>query len=135
MARQLLRDRQILEDIYEHYEGAFRTFPPGSRQSKIYVPIDIQSIADRLGADGNSIYGRLYYHLDAKYRYKQNDGTSVHLFTLKAGDDPNCVHFPFLEAVLASLRFEERKFWLPIMMSAASLGISTLLAIIKLVSG
>jgi hypothetical protein len=50
-------------------------------------------------ADVDSIFGRLYYYLDAKHRYEQPGGASVDLFTWQAGDDPNCVHFPYLEAL------------------------------------
>ena len=31
------------------------------------VPIDIPGIAARFGVDPDSIFGRLYYHLDPKY--------------------------------------------------------------------
>ena len=80
-----------------------------SRSSKNYVSIDIDRLAEDLRVDADMIWGRLYYHLDEKYRYKQEDGSMVHLFTPRIGDDRDCVHFPYLASVLADLRAESRK--------------------------
>ena len=37
------------------------------RRDKVLVPIDIPKIANGLRADLNSVFGRLYYHLDPLY--------------------------------------------------------------------
>lgn len=58
------------------------------------------------GSTGTSLFGRLYYYLDKKHGYKQDDGTLVPLFSLKVGEDTHCVNFPLLVSVLASLQSE-----------------------------
>jgi hypothetical protein len=74
------------------------------------VPIDIPAIADRFDVDPESIFGRLYYHLDPKYAEPALQGKPRKaLFTPVAGDDENCVNFPLLEAVLAGLWQERRR--------------------------
>jgi hypothetical protein len=78
------------------------------RRSKIMVPIDIPAIADHLDVDPDSVFGRLYYHLDPKYAEPAfQDKPRRALFTPVLGDEQNCVNFPLLEAVLAGL-WEER---------------------------
>ncbi|MCU0988985.1 MAG: hypothetical protein MUE63_05220, partial [Xanthomonadales bacterium] len=58
-------DLQILEEIYRRYYADFAAFQRASpnRETKVYVPIDIQAIADHFKVDGDIIHGRLYYHL------------------------------------------------------------------------
>ena len=100
------------------------------RETKIYVPISCQEIADRLNVNGDIVFGRLYYHLEEKYGYKVPDEpvpTRVHFFALKSGDDYHCIHFPLLVSVLAGLRQERKNFW-----TSTAIAISAL--IISLVS-
>ena len=135
MPRRVLTDRQILEDIHEHYQGAFQVFPfdEANRENKMYVPIDIEKIAARLGADVNSIFGRLYYHLNQKYGYQLvGDNRRVAFFTPVAGADKNCIQFPLLESVLASMRSEHSRFVVATSMAGGSLLISAVLAALKL---
>ncbi len=62
-------DIQILDAIYERYYSTFAAFAKsaGDRSSKIYVPIDIKTIAYTLRVDGDIVFERLYYHLENKY--------------------------------------------------------------------
>ncbi len=99
---------KILNRIYDGYYETFVKNKP-SRSSNNYIPIDIGRLAEDLRVDADIIFGRLYYHLDEKHRYKEEDGSMVHLFALRVGDDSECVHFPFLASVLADLRAESRK--------------------------
>lgn len=64
-------DLAILDAIYEQYYDEFASYDKESptRSSKIHVPIDIISIAERLRVDRDIVFGRLYYHLNAKYEY------------------------------------------------------------------
>ncbi len=91
------------------------THAPGE---KIYVPIDLRAVAEKIGNDPHILFGRLYYHLDAKYRYKNDDGIRVHLFTLKVGANYHCINYPLLAAILsehlAVYANEQRNFWLAI---------------------
>lgn len=84
-------DREILQRIHDRYLDKFGQFERGNpnieRPSKIYVPIDCTAIAKDLGVDPDIVFGRLYYHLEKKYGYIQNNGAKVHLFTMAAGKD------------------------------------------------
>lgn len=122
-------DRQILEVIFEHYRTAFAGYEENKdRSSKIYVPIDCQKIARILGTERDIVFGRLYYHLEHKHGYVQKDGSKdgskVHFFTLKAGNDAKCVNFPLLVSVLADLQEQEKRFWVPTVASFLSLGVA-----------
>jgi hypothetical protein len=77
-----------------------------------FMLIDVAKVAARLGCKSELLFGRLYYHLDAKYRYKQDDGARVDLFHLNIQDKGPAVHFPYLASILAGLEEEHRKlFW------------------------
>lgn len=126
-------DLEILNTIYRLYHSTFVAFErgDGTRDSKIYVPIDCKKIASELKVDADIVFGRLYYHLEKQYGYKQSDGSNVHFFALKVGNDPKCVNFPLMTSVLASLRQERKKFWigtaiaiLALIISAVSLTVS-----------
>ena len=106
--KRLPTDLEILNRIYDGYYGTF-VKDKASRSSRNYVSIDIDRLAEDLGVDVDMMFGWLYYHLDKKHRYKQEDGAAVHLFAPKVGDEKDCVHFPYLGAVLAGLRSERRK--------------------------
>jgi hypothetical protein len=86
------------------------------------VPIDIVAVAERFAIDADIIFGRLYYHLDPKYR-SPSDERKV-FFTPVAGDDGNCVNFPLLEAVLAGLWQQRRRDLFPVVTAVFSLAIA-----------
>lgn len=126
-------DLDILNTIYRLYHSDFVAFErgDGTRSSKIYVPIDCKKVAGSLKVDADIVFGRLYYHLEKQYGYKQANGSNVHFFALKVGNDAKCVNFPLMTSVLASLRQEKRKFWigtaiaiLALIVSSVSLTIS-----------
>lgn len=126
-------DKDILKTIYKMYLSDFENFDRDNktRSSKIYVPIECKAVAKKLKVDPDIVFGRLYYHLEKQYGYKQDDGSLVHFFTLSVGSDVKCVNFPLLMSVLAGLLHEHRKFWistsiavLALMVSAISLTVS-----------
>lgn len=106
-------DLEILDAVYERYYDTFIDFTEGqstSRESKMYVPIDCAQIATDLNVDPDLVFGRLYYDLQYRYGYRQDDGASVPFFTLAVGQrDRHCVSFPRLSAVLSTLRAEEKQ--------------------------
>ena len=124
---KLPTDLQVFERIYAEYAAAFRSFKreEPSRSSKIYVPIDIPRIASLLGTDADELFGRLYYHLDHKYRYQQENGSFVHLFAFALGSERHCINYPYLAAILSEHRLEDRRnswaLWLAIVSLAVSL--------------
>jgi len=126
-------DFELLNYIYERYYSTFSSYTKeeADRDSKIYVPIDCAEVARHFGVDKDIVFGRLYYHLEKKYGYKQSDGVNVPFFALRVGGDIKCINFPLLASVVAGLRQEYRKFWLAtgisigaLVISAVSLGLS-----------
>ena len=116
-------DLEILQKIHDRYMGQYME---KKGDSKNYLPIDCVAIAKDLESDPDLVFGRLYYHLDKKYGYTQDDGSKVHLFTLVAGKDKNAVHFPMLSAVLAELRQSRFRFTTPLVISGIALVISVI---------
>ena len=110
--KRLPTDLQILEAIYERYYETFVKYSEEdhSRSAKIYVPIDIKQLAKDLKVDGDIIFGRLYYHLEKKHVYRQDDGSLVPFFSPRVGGDTHCVNFPLAASVLADLRDQARKY-------------------------
>lgn len=127
-------DYEILNEIYERYYQTFTAFSRNdpNRSAKIFVPLDIATIANRFHVDGDIIFGRLYYHLEQKYGYVRPDGTRVAFFTPAAGSDKHCINFPLLGAVLAGMRQERRRNLWAICVAVASLVISAVSVTISL---
>ena len=122
-------DHAILNDIYNHYYKTFAGFSDETteRSSKIYVPLDIRSIAKRLRVDPDIVFGRLYYHMEERYGYQRSSGDRVHFFAFSVGPDKHCVNFPLLGSVLAGLREEKWK-------ARWTVGLATLSLIVSIVS-
>lgn len=131
-------DLQVLQAIYEEYHHEFSRFSRGSennRQTKIFVPINCQKIAQSLGVDGDIVFGRLYYHLEQKHGYKRSDGSNVAFFTLQAGSDRHCVNFPLLASVLASLQDEDSRARHATMLAWVAIAVSTVSVIATITLG
>jgi hypothetical protein len=126
-------DLEILNEVYERNYDAFAAYSKSApnRDSKIYVPIDLDTIADKLGVDADIVFGRLYYHLNHKHGYRKDDGSYVHLFTPVAGKDRHCVNFPLVASVLADLKQENEKFWWATIIAVFSLIVSVASIIIS----
>ena len=123
---KLPTDLKILKCIYKMYKDEFNNYTKEhpTRDSKIYVPIDIRNIADKLKTDSDILFGRLYYHLDNKYRYEQSDGSKVHLFAFKVGNDMHCIHYPYLAAIVSEKNTDwKRSIW-SLTISLISIGIA-----------
>lgn len=127
-----LTDRRILECIYEMYETAYpgKESPEARGKNDPYLTINVLDVAVRLGCTPEMLFGRLYYHLDAKYRYEQGDGVKVHLFSIVVGDKRHCVNFPYLAAVLAEKDEEHtRQLWsLGLSIAALVLSVASIVA-------
>ncbi|MDP4536549.1 hypothetical protein Q3O60_10150 [Alkalimonas collagenimarina] len=124
--RKPTTDREILKVIHDHYYKTFISYgiSDESRESKIYVPIDCEYLANKLRVDQDIVFGRLYYHLDKKYGYQQPNGSQVHLFAMRVGKDQHAVHFPLLSAVLAEQNYNWFQFYAPLLISIFALTIS-----------
>lgn len=133
MKKPLPTDMQILDLIYEKYYEDFKKFGKDqySRKSKILIPIDIKSIAEELGVDGDIVFGRLYFYLQERYGYTRNNGSMVSLFIFKSQDEMHLVNFPYLGSVLAGMREENSKFLLATFIAVGSAIISIISLIIN----
>jgi hypothetical protein len=133
--KRLPTDLEILEEIYNRYYDTFSAFSDGvpKRNAKIYVPIDIDAIAKHFKVDVDIIFGRLYYYLDRKYGFTEPNDVIVPFFTLAAGPDLKCVHFPLLASVLANLREEKNKYIVNTWISIAAIVISIVSLVISVI--
>jgi hypothetical protein len=134
MSTTIPTDLKILDAIYRRYYAEFAKYSngDGSRGSKTYVPIDIKQIAHDLKIDGDIVFGRLYFHLEHKYGYKQHDGTRVPFFAPGLGHEVNCVNFPFMASVLADLQDQSRKHNVAIWIAGGSLVVSVVSIVIAI---
>jgi len=129
-----LNDLKILEAIYDRYYSDFQSYSEENktRSSKIYVPISIEELAKKMGVDVDIIFGRLYYHLNKRYRYKQDGGLQVDLFSLSVGDDKHCINFPYLAGILAGLKEKNTKYLVTLWCSIASIAIAVAAVIVSI---
>jgi len=125
-------DLHILKYIYQKYYDTFKEYSDQdkTRETKNYIPIDIRSVADHFNVDGDIIFGRLYYHLNELYRYKNDDGMTVDFFRLKLKDSVHCIHFSYMASILANLNYEHKKFRTATIIAIISLCIATFSLII-----
>ena len=122
---RLPTDRDVLMCIFEMYKDKY----PGEKigvkgANDPFVPIDVRAVASRLKTKPELLFGRLYYHLDAKHRYKQGNGAEVNLFLLNVENKGHSVHFPYLASILASHNQEYRKQFVSIAFSVLALLVS-----------
>lgn len=127
-------DERLLAEIYKRYERAFGDFSDENktRSTKIWVPIDIDVLAGRFRCDPDLVFGRLYYHMNAKYGSHTGDGDSVNVFSLRIGRDAHCVNFPLLVSVLADLQDDKKRFIVSTRMAALSLIVSAVSILIAI---
>lgn len=106
-------DLEILSTIYKLYYKDFVSYNQNKdiRETKMYVPIDCQKIADELKVDGDIVFFRLYSHLEKKYSYRQKDDSLILFFAYnEIPGNPRSINFPLMTSVLADLREEKDKF-------------------------
>ena len=122
-------DLKILRRIYRKYYSVYSQFSRDAknREAKVYVPIDVNMIAEELKTDKDIIFGRLYYDLEKKYGYKQDDGSHVSFFAQSIGKDKHCIQFPYMSSILALLENENKKY-------KTAIGISFISLLIAIVS-
>lgn len=126
-------DLEILNAIYNNYYDKFIQFSENEkdRSSKAFVPIDIVLIAKEFDVDADVIFGRLYYHLNFKYGYSNDEGKSkVLLFNALT----NSIHFPYLSSILADLRNEDKKYLRAITFSVISATVSIISLTLSLIT-
>lgn len=127
-------DLAILDFIYNEYYPVFSAYVDDkpNRSAKIYVPLDIQKIADHFKVDKDIVFGRLYFDLEKRYGYRKDNAVAVPFFSLEVGKDEHCINFPYAASVLADLRDKNNKYRLSIGLSVTSLVISVVAICISL---
>jgi hypothetical protein len=122
-----ITDRLLLKAIYDEYYSVFCTSEIGveNRASRSYVIIDHLVISNKLNLDPDIVFGRLFYHLDKKYGYK-DENIKAPLFALKGNEDKFAVNFPLLSAVVAELEQSHIRFTLPLWLSILAIIISAI---------
>ncbi|MDE1251198.1 hypothetical protein MCT08_16645 [Vibrio aestuarianus] len=104
-------DLKILEFILNHYMEDYLAYETAkNRETKIYVPIDVDHIAKHFHMEGDLVFGRLYYHLNPKYQHDNADGVTNYLFNLSVGKDKHCINFPMLSSIVADLSNDHSRF-------------------------
>ena len=81
------------------------------------------------------LYGRLYFHLDYKYRYAQADGGMVHLFAKKVGEDYDCINYPYLAAIVSERDVEHKRNLWSLGLSIAAICISFVAVATQILGG
>ena len=118
-------DFELLRAIYERHGDDFTASGPRSEAATgVALPIDIPAIAVTLNTDPDSVFGRLYHHLDRKYGEPRDEPGRIALFIAQPGDEPDLVNFPLLEAVLADLWQERNRQLWAVWASAISVAIA-----------
>lgn len=119
-------DFQLLRAIYERHRGDYLTSIKKGGHAKIAVPIDIPAIAQDIGADADTVFGRLYHHLDPLYGTQNEDGSRKSLFIAQPGTTKDRINFPLLEAALAGLWQQRRRdlwtLWIAIVSAGIAIG-------------
>jgi len=131
---KLPTDLEILNEIYERYHDSFRAYAKEEpdRIARIRVPIDIYEIAEACGVDEDLIFGRLYYHFNKKYSYKDENGEAITFFASIKFEGMS-VNFPLVASVLADLQIEQRKYQIATGMSIAAMAVSVVALTLALV--
>ena len=134
--KPLPTDLAILNAVYERYYDEFAAYSKDSpsRETKIYVPLDLAAIARDLGVDGDIVFGRFYYDLNNAYSYRRSDGGEVNLFHLEFGEERHCVHFPYAASILARLSDEDRRFRATLTVARLAIAVAIVAALISLAS-
>lgn len=96
-------DRKLLSVIKKLYEKKFLEFVNNPEKKTFYIPIDCELIGGKMQSNGQMVFLRLYYFLEKKYGYKQDNGYNVSFFSRGIGDEINCINYPYMCAVLAEM--------------------------------
>lgn len=128
MARPIPTDEHLLAMIYKNNLKAFSDWSEDNktRVAKIWVPIDIDTMAKKYRCDPDLIFGRLYYHMNQKYGSTTGDGQDVNFFNMRLANDRHVVNFPLLTSVLANLQDERKRFIVSTRLAALSLVVSAI---------
>ena len=134
--KRIPTERQVLRCIYSMYESAYPDILPGAARGNNdpYLPIDVRAVAEKLKCKPELLFGYLYYHLDAKHRYRTGENAHVHLFALQVGNKRHGVNFPYLAALLANHDLEHRRQLWSLALSIVAVALSAAAIIAQVVT-
>lgn len=128
-----MTDLKLLESIYNmYYEDYLKK--ANMRVSTIFVPINLDLIAQKLNSNPTTIHGRLHSHLNRRYNYsKRNsaDNSIITLFSYIPDEDSYCINFPYLTGIIADLKNEDKKFKQSIILSIIAVVMSAISIFLK----
>lgn len=109
--KKIPTDFEIINEIYNRYENTFHSYSTEDpdKITRVRVPIDIERIAKACGVSEDMVFGRIYYHFNKKYSYRDEDGKLITFFA-SAKFDGLSVNFPMVASVLADLKMEQKNF-------------------------
>ncbi|MEX0722433.1 MAG: hypothetical protein WD357_11430 [Gracilimonas sp.] len=103
-------DLEIMEELYDRYYDSFRKYATEDpdRIARIRVPINVKDVADACGIEEDMIFGRIFYHFNKKYSYKDDKG-NVTTFFITDKFEGLSVNYPLVASVLADLKTEKKQ--------------------------
>ena len=116
-------DFELLRAIYERHRGEFTEPGLTATATGVMIPIDVEAVAADLGTDADTVWGRLYHHLDRLYGEERRPGSSRRALFVPS-EAENMVNMPLLEAVLAGLWQERNRQLWAVWASAVSVAIA-----------
>ena len=126
-------DLEILEEIYFRYQDDFRKYAKKDpdRIARIRVPINVEEVAKACGVEEDMIFGRIFYHFNKKYSYKNAKGDVTTFFTTEKFEGLS-VNFPLVASILAD-KYAEKKGERDLqLMAAVAIGISLIALLIAI---
>lgn len=110
MMSKIPTDLEIMEEIHERYYDEFRKYATEEpdRIAKIRVPININEVAYACGVEPDMIFGRVFYHFNKKYSYKDEKG-DITTFFITDKFEGLSVNFALVASTLANLKLEKQQ--------------------------
>lgn len=126
-------DLEILEEIYDRYYSDFRRFAKKDpeRIARIRVPIDVSKVAEACGVSEDMVFGRIYYHFNKKYSYKNHKGEVTAFFSTEKFEGLS-VNFPLVASIIADKHAEKKQEDTYLMLFSAAIGIFVLALLLAL---
>jgi len=126
-------DYEILEEIYYRYYEEYRKYAKEEpdRIARIRVPVNVREVAGACGVEEDMIFGRIFYHFNKKYSYKDEKG-NITTFFIADKFEGLSVNFPLVASILADMKNEKKQTDVLLMVSGAAVVTSVISLIVAL---
>lgn len=126
-------DLEILEDIYFRYYDEYKKYAKDEpdRIARIRVPINIKEVAEACGVEEDMIFGRMFYHFNKKYSYKNERG-DITTFFMSDKFEGLSVNYPLVSSVIADLSMEKKRMAVYVTLSSVAILLSIVAIIVAL---